>query len=139
MKSVILIAGLMVSAASAANSADFSLYDKRSASSWAGFYFGGSIGGGVAGEYEGRASYGGVSVKDSVNASGLIAGGQIGYQVEMSRVVFGVEGDFSYAGIDGEYSVSTTGVGTASLKAETNWLATVRGRVGYAADKFLFY
>ena len=45
----------------------------------------------------------------------------------------GVEGDIDWADIDG----STTNACPAGCKTSDTWLSTVRGRLGYAADRFM--
>ena len=50
--------------------------------------------------------------------------------------VIGVEGDIDWASISGTNSTVTCPTG---CKTGDSWLSTVRGRVGYAADRFLPY
>ena len=49
--------------------------------------------------------------------------------------MLGVEGDIDWSGMSGS---TTTGC-AAGCKTSDSWLSTVRGRVGYAADRFLPY
>lgn len=60
------------------------------------------------------------------DGSGWLAGGQIGYNLQVGRLVFGLEADASSAWLDG----SATCAGGGSCSHSYNWLATVRGRVG---------
>jgi outer membrane immunogenic protein len=66
--------------------------------------------------------------------SGFVIGGTLGYNYQIGSFVWGIEGDFDYANVKGD---------TACLgficETRSNWLATVRGRVGYAFDRFLPY
>ncbi len=49
--------------------------------------------------------------------------------------MFGLEGDLDWADING---TSTTNC-PAGCKTSDTWLSTVRGRLGYAADRFMPY
>ncbi len=51
--------------------------------------------------------------------------------------MFGVEADADWSNISGTtFNTSCAGVG---CETDSDWLATVRGRVGYAWDRFLVY
>ncbi len=89
---------------------------------WSGFYIGINGGGGL-----GRSNWDTVG---GFNVSGGLVGGTVGYNYQVSHVVFGVEGDVDWSGIQG----STGGTSTSN-----SWLSTVRGRIGYAADRFMPY
>jgi len=82
----------------------------------------------------------------SSNKTGFIGGGQIGYnwQAPASAWVFGLEADISGVASDS----TRTGAGTLSPlnipfsisnSGKYDWMATIRGRIGYAADKSLLY
>jgi outer membrane immunogenic protein len=94
---------------------------------WTGFYIG-INGGGAWGD----------SKWDSVgtfDVSGGLIGGTAGYNWQTAQFVFGLEGDIDWTNIDGTSSAAcVTGCTTAN-----SWLATVRGRIGYAFDRFLPY
>ncbi len=93
--------------------------------SWTGFYVGLNGGGGF-----GNSSWDSTGNR---NISGGLAGGTIGYNYQWGRAVFGVEGDIDWADIDG----STNNGCPLGCKTRDNWLSTVRGRLGYAADRFM--
>lgn len=97
---------------------------------WTGFYLG--INGGGA---WGKANWDAIPGK--FDTSGGLVGGTVGYNWQTGPWVLGIEGDADWARIDG----STTAGTCAGLpcKTESNFLATVRGRVGYAFDRFLPY
>lgn len=81
--------------------------------------------------------------------SSFMGGGQLGFNVQRGPLVWGVEGDFD--GVDGDgatrdngYVLPATALTTGSTvlartRTDANWVATVRGRVGFAADRVLFY
>ncbi len=92
---------------------------------WTGFYIGINGGGAF-----------GTSNWDSTNSfdiSGGLIGGTIGYNYQVGQVVFGVEGDIDWADINGTTNVACP----LGCKTSDTWLSTVRGRIGYAADRFM--
>jgi outer membrane immunogenic protein len=92
---------------------------------WTGFYFG--INGGGA---FGSSAWDSTGSRD---VSGALLGAQLGYNRQIGQAVFGVEGDIDWADING----STTNLCPAGCKTSDSWLSTVRGRLGYAADRFM--
>ena len=72
----------------------------------------------------------------SANIPAGLGGLQIGANVQTGAIVWGFEGDF--AGNMATKSVTVAG-GALSGTAQIPWLATLRGRVGYAFDRFLLY
>jgi outer membrane immunogenic protein len=90
---------------------------------WSGIYFG--INGGYG--------FGTASVSNgggSVSPNGFLAGGTLGGNYQFGNFVVGLEGDGDWSNLDG-----TNNGG----EAKSTWLATVRGRAGYAWDRVLFY
>jgi outer membrane immunogenic protein len=98
--------------------------------SWTGFYLG--INGGGA---FGRSDW--TSIPGRFDVSGGLIGGTLGYNWQTGPVVFGLEGDADWADISG----STAGGTCAGLPCRTrsDFLATARGRLGYAFDRFMPY
>jgi outer membrane immunogenic protein len=84
---------------------------------------------------------------DSVAFSGGVFGGTAGAQIQSGHVVIGFEADLDWAGLKGSAAfVPTVGGGPipgapGAINATTNidWESTVRARVGYAQDNWLFY
>ncbi len=82
-----------------------------------------------------------VSTEPSYNNSGVVGGGHLGYNLQLgqfgfSQFVVGVEGD-----VEGT-SYSGSGVDTTGLLSSTTGIdieASIRGRVGWAWDRVLFY
>jgi outer membrane immunogenic protein len=70
--------------------------------------------------------------------NGGVIGGTVGANYQTGEFVFGVEGDWDWSGINTGTS-STICNGTGACQTGNNWLATVRGRAGWAADRVLFY
>lgn len=88
-------------------------------------------------------------IKLHPHPSGGFAGGQIGYNFQCQKCVFGLEADFS--GSDFRGSKTTTpiiqndgtpfrGGGSIFVKQRTDWFGTLRPRIGYAlTHNLLFY
>jgi outer membrane immunogenic protein len=94
---------------------------------WTGFYVGINGGGGW-----------GSSQWDAVNSfdlSGGLIGGTVGYNWQFGQAVIGAEGDIDWSGIKGTTTVLCPG----GCETRNKWLATVRGRLGLAFDRFLPY
>jgi outer membrane immunogenic protein len=76
--------------------------------------------------------------------SGGAFGGTVGAQIQAAHVVMGLEADLDWASIAGS-SVTTATLGGTFLggpfnaKTSIDWESTVRARVGYASDNWLFY
>jgi outer membrane immunogenic protein len=77
-------------------------------------------------------------------ADGFLGGAQLGYNWQTGPLVYGLEADFSISDISFSESgtVCDPGLGcvSASVNGSIDWMATVRGRVGYLIQpNFLFY
>lgn len=65
-----------------------------------------------------------------------------GANMQMDAFVLGIEGDVAWANISGSHGPAvfeTFNCGTGPCETEVNWLATLRGRIGFAADTFMPY
>src|SRR5262252_8034241 len=106
---------------------------------WAGIYVGvnGGWGWGNA-KWTADAVGGFLGSTGSVHDNGGVVGGTLGANFQAGAFVFGVEGDWDYSGIN---TGTTASICNFSGQCQTgnNWLATLRGRAGYAADRVLFY
>lgn len=142
MKRVIL-AGIgalaMVSLMGAANAADLPRREAMPAKApafapvynWTGVYVG--INGGGA---WGKSNWSGpVGSTGDFDIDGGMVGGTLGYNWQMpNQLVFGLEGDIDWSSIRGSTNAAVCG---GSCETKNNWLGTVRGRVGYAFDRFM--
>lgn len=99
---------------------------------WSGFYLG-AHGGYAWGELT---SANDVTIDHE--PSGWLFGGHVGMNWQFNRLVLGIEGDISYTKIDGD-DTTTFGNFTINLDHQMKYLATVRGRIGYAHDRVLAY
>ena len=81
----------------------------------------------------------------STGISGGVFGGTLGAQIQAAHVVMGLEADLDWANIKGSTTAVPTIAGIpfpgAMVNASTNidWESTVRFRVGYANENWLFY
>ncbi len=82
----------------------------------------------------------------TANTHGFVGGAQIGYNWQTGNVVFGVEADFQYFRSSGSssrtvsplVSGSTASV-TVTSSISTDWLFTLRPRLGWAVNNWLIY
>jgi outer membrane immunogenic protein len=126
---------------------------------WTGFYLGVNAGGAWSQSdaatttvfsptgYFATTSPGAIAIAGAqrINASGFTGGLTAGYNWQASNIVFGLESDFNYLDLKG----SSTGSGiypccaptgfTVNSSVSTDWLITLRPRVGVAANNWLFY
>lgn len=125
--------------------------------SWTGFYVGANAGYGNATEDQsirGANPFGNAAVAIGLVPSaaataddGWLAGAQVGYNLQMGRVVYGVEADFQWANIKGSGSqvltlqpVAVPLSLTTQASAELEWFGTLTGRIGWLAnDRVLIY
>jgi outer membrane immunogenic protein len=94
---------------------------------WTGFYVGINGGGAI-----GSSSW---NSNGSRDISGGLVGGTVGYNYQMGWAVLGAEGDIDWSGIKG----TTNNACAPGCQTSNTWLSTVRGRLGYAADRFMPY
>jgi len=127
--------------------------------SWTGFYLGVNAGYAFDGDQSTR-----IAANDAFSATGLAGGfvapftrnrsdgftggGQIGYNYEFANsayfgggggVVLGLEADASYTGLSHTVDTIGTAGDDTQIHARTAFVGTVRGRLGYAFDRFLVY
>ena len=122
---------------------------------WTGFYIGGNMGGAWGTSTYSFLPSGAWSANSSaelaangaadINMSGISGGAQAGYNWQQSQFVFGAEADIQYIGLRKTRSSTTT---TSSFvttpyifteSSKSNWLATLRARLGLTVDRVLFY
>jgi outer membrane immunogenic protein len=121
--------------------------------SWTGFYIGANAGGvwseadfGYAANPAGFGVVGAAAINvagtNSYDQSGFTAGGQIGYNWQTGIWVWGLEGDVQYTDVKGGGVIPVLGapIGTVVTQDyKSEWLATIRGRLGVAFDRVLIY
>jgi len=124
---------------------------------WTGFYVGAQVGGAafdpscsttsVNGSFGPCGPFfsgkGATEHNSSLSSTAFIGGAKIGYDWQFwSHAVVGVVGDFDWTNLNGtQQTILKAGVVTFSSSAneKIDWLASVRGRLGWAFDNVLFY
>jgi len=96
---------------------------------WTGFYVGVNAGYGW-----GTSDWSAVPTASN-KPKGFLAGGTIGYNYQMGSIVYGLEGDFDWADVKDTVDCAP-GI---TCETKNDWLATFRGRIGYAFDRWLPY
>ena len=156
----LLAAGLLTAIfrPTAAATADLPLkVPEAPAYQWSGCYVGLNLGGGASGTnftstVDPGTHFLGVdpavvagSGGGGANADGLLAGGQAGCNWQNGTLVLGLEGDFDYFHSNPNFSNNTNTLSngvtpfTISQSLTTDFLATVRPRIGIGADRNLAY
>lgn len=105
--------------------------------SWTGFYIGANAGWGWS-SGDGTITMGPRSGPISGSGNGFLGGVQAGYNWQTGPIVFGVETDFQGSSGSGDVT-GNAGATRINGTVKTPWFGTIRGRVGYAQDRWLFY
>jgi outer membrane immunogenic protein len=106
---------------------------------WSGIYFG--VNGGYV---RGTSDWTNAGVSTgNFNTNGGLAGGTFGINYASGGFLFGAEGDFDWSWLTATSSVAAcTALGTppgTACRTRSDWLSTLRLRVGYAFNHVLFY
>jgi len=105
---------------------------------WQGFFLG-AVGGSAATQTRVRSADPTVAIGElGITDTGFTAGLIAGYNWQFApQWVIGVEGDFSWLGID--HSVNDYNDPFATFNLKTHWVATARARLGYSTGPALLY
>jgi outer membrane immunogenic protein len=96
---------------------------------WSGFYVG------VHGGYGwGNSSYDATAAGTSFNTDGWLLGALAGVNYQVGQTVWGIEADINWSDFSGGDAC-----GGVTCNTEVPWFGTLRGRLGYAADRFMPY
>ncbi|PYE89362.1 outer membrane protein [Phyllobacterium leguminum] len=109
--------------------------------SWTGVYLGAQAGYGWA-HSKGEFEDGGNIYSHKLRPSGWLGGLYGGYNFDAGNgFILGAEADMAYAGIKKDESFSSVSVPAVGFthEARMRWEGAVRGRAGYAVDRFLPY
>ncbi len=116
------VAAALVFAVGAAKAADFpnsysdQSYAPPAEEAWTGFYVGGLIG------------YGFGNAAD-LEPDGFLGGLTAGFNHQIDQILVGAEADIAYTGISEE----------GPSEYSMDWVGTMRGRIGYAFDRFVVF
>ncbi len=152
MKKFLIATAVLLAGAGGAAAADLGMPVKAPPPppvwSWTGFYLGVNVGGGWTNS-TGSATLltpGGAVIGVSGttgNVSGVVGGGQVGYNWQFNNFVLGVEWDFDGSGEKTNANGACFGLVVAgctfNASAGVNWFSTLRGRAGLAFDRWLVY
>ena len=136
-RNLVLAATLLSLAASSAYAADIParvapITPPPVVTTWTGFYVGLNAGYGWTNV--------GIDNGPSSDLNGFVGGGQVGYNWQSGNWVLGVEGDFQGSSQSTSDSAFSPILGTTlTVDQDIPWLATLRGRLGYASGDWLFY
>ncbi len=101
---------------------------------WSGFYVGAQAGYGWGNT---NRTYTDGYSPPTLNINGWVLGGYLGYNFLVSpSFLLGIEGDINWASVRGS---GFDPVPVYNLSAEAKWLGSIRGRLGFAADRALFF
>jgi outer membrane immunogenic protein len=118
---------------------------------WTGFYVGGNVGYSSSDRKSSSltlTSPNETPVSDSFTLapSGWLGGFQAGYNWQTNNLLFGIEGDWqrtnqkdSFCGFFNCEPANETNDGSTTINQKLSWIATLRGRIGYAQDRWLIY
>jgi outer membrane immunogenic protein len=162
MKRILLLVLASTALASHASAADVAPYSPAMpAFNWSGVYGGGNIGYGWSG-FDGSSAD--ISYVDDagtpapgddvsyvypgfgdIDSDGVVGGLYGGANFEFGGVMFGLDADYTWGGVSGDVSTGDILIngapsgrfGEGSL--DVDWLAHVRGRLGYGFDRFMVF
>jgi outer membrane immunogenic protein len=111
---------------------------------WNGFYFGGFGGGGYGNHNVNNAlgNTGFAPFTANYTSIGGVAGGEAGYNWQSGSYMVGLEGDLFWSGIKGNDAnqIAAGAFPIAAVDADSlRWGGTVRVRVGYTIDRWMFF
>ncbi len=149
---------MLAFAATDASAADLPMKAvQTSVYNWSGCYVGANIGGGASASNFGTGvdpgthllgADPGVAAGNGLNShgeDGLLAGGQVGCNYQSGLLVAGLEGDFDYFHSNPWFTNNTNTLSdgvtpfTLTQSSTASYLATIRPRIGIAADRNLAY
>lgn len=143
MRKVLVATAMALGVASGAQAADLAAPRTPIAAavvapafSWTGFYVGAHIGA-VANQDRVNIPAYGPPGQYTRSPTSLMIGGQLGYNYQINNVVFGLEADLSYLS-GSRTGPSDNGAGEL-FRVRPDYNASIRARLGFAADRALFY
>ncbi len=102
--------------------------------SWSGFYVG--INGG---DGWGTAKLPNTAGSQSFDTTGGLVGVTLGYNLQTGNWVWGLEGDIDASWLKGSSNTAPLCAAGVGCEVKSTWFGTVRGRIGYAFERWLPY
>lgn len=112
------------------------LQTSAAAYNWTGAYVGVSLGS-AANQSAFSPTPGVAFAEFHPNGNGPVYGAQIGYNYQYDRFVIGAEAAIAQTRVNG--SALCAGIAGANCVADQTWLGSLRGKAGFALDRFLAY
>jgi outer membrane immunogenic protein len=107
---------------------------------WTGFYIGADVGYGWGRSTGTLTNAAGLfPVPYSLDPSGVIGGGFVGYNWQVSNVVLGIEADWQAADLNESGNFLLGGVPTYTIGTKVKDYGSVRGRLGFAFDRWMVF
>jgi outer membrane immunogenic protein len=109
---------------------------------WTGFYIGLNVGGQFGhSENKDLDDYWRPDRPWGYDESGVVAGGQVGYNFQWNWIVLGVEADGGYMNLEGRGEEPRTNFsgGPNVGSSDSDFFTTIRGRLGFGLGHWLFY
>jgi outer membrane immunogenic protein len=106
--------------------------------SWTGCYIGANAGGLWGRTRWSGPPQAGFEINQTVGFSSATAGGQLGCNYQINRLVWGVEGDLNWTHVD-KFGIQDPTNLDEILRTKFDWFGSIRGRLGYAQDRWLVY
>ena len=104
---------------------------------WTGIYIG--INGGYGFGDSSWTSPAPVGSTGNFSTDGFLIGGTIGGNYQWGQFVLGIEADGDWQNLNGSTGSVAGSCNVFACQTQSDWLATVRGRAGYAFDRILVY
>lgn len=141
MKKFLIASALMAGLVGTASAADLAARKPAPPSAipvmaqynWTGFYVGIQGGGGFGGDNQHRQ---GAVRSGNIDLNGALLGVTGGYNQQFGNFVAGIEGDYAWSNLKGSTGVNCAAPG---CRTEIRSFGTIRGRAGYAIDRFMPY
>lgn len=107
---------------------------------WTGFYIGLNVGGQFGhSEDKDLDDYNALDKPWGYDESGVVAGGQVGYNYQWNWLVLGIEGEGGFMNLDGRGVEPGSPGGDTRGESDSDFFTTIRGRLGFAFGHWLFY
>lgn len=145
MKNLLLATTFLIASVGVAAAADAVIEEVPVAVryDWTGAYVGGHVGYAWANtnvtelDNYGFSQFG--DTEFDFDSDGIIGGVHAGYNWQTGRFVYGFEADIAASDVDNTVDNTMLPASGESFSTNIDWFGTFRGRLGYAADRFLPY